>query len=180
MGKQPILPDEFGNYTEKQLQKLRNRAYNSAVWHLGRQPYTRYQLTQKLKRKQIPDDIIAETLDKLEELGWVDDVAYTEQFVHSKRTYEKLGVSAIRQKLLLKGVSRDIIDAQLTEVTVEEQEETAYLLAERKHRLLVRKETDPQKLIQKIAQHLAYRGYSGSISYATAKQVVQDNLSEQQ
>lgn len=175
LGRKPILPDEFGNYTEKQLEKLRSRARNSAVWYLSRQPYTRFQLQQKLERKLIPDDIINSTLSKLEETGWVNDAAYAEQFIYSKRKYEKLGVSAIRQKLILKGISRDIIDEQLAEISMEEQADTAYQLAERKHQLLSRKETDPQKLTQKLVQYLAYRGYPASVAYSTAKQIIQDN-----
>lgn len=173
MARKPILPDEYGNYTDKQLGKLRDRAWNSAVWHLGRAPQTEYQIRDKLRKKFIPQDIIDSTVTRLEEAKYLNDYDYAEQFIHSKRKYEKLGVSAIRTKLLQKGVDKTIIDELLSEVDEEELRETAVILAEKKMRSLLR-EPDQQKRISKMVAFLSYRGYNAGIAYDVAKKVVQE------
>ena len=175
MGRKPILPDEFGNYTENQIRKLKSRAMNSSLYYLQKMPRTERQLRDNLKKKEIPQDIIDETMAKLIDVGYVNDRNYAENFIYSKRKYDKLGSSAIRMKLIQKGVSGDIIDELLSEVSEDELQETALALAEKKLRTL-RREADPNKRVQKIVQHLAYRGYNAGIAYEIAKKVVEENL----
>lgn len=171
MARKPILPDEYGQYTDSQLEKLRKRALNSAVWHIGRSPHTENQIREKLRKKLIPTDIIDDTIDKLVEAKYLDDRAFAEGFIYSKRTYDKLGTSAIKQKLMLKGVDRGLIDELLSELDEEDLRETAVILAEKKMRSLLR-EPDAQKRISKMVAFLAYRGYSAGVAYDVAKEVV--------
>lgn len=174
MGKQPILPDEHGNYTDKQLEKLERRAMNSSLWFLGKSPQTTQMIIDRLKKKQIPEDIIERTVDKLVEAKWLNDELFAENFIYSKRKYDKLGVSSIRMKLMQKGISRDISDKLLADIEDEDLYDTALILAEKKMRS-VRREPDKQKQIQKVAAFLAGRGYSPSIIYDIAKKVVAEN-----
>ena len=172
MARKPILPDEFGNYTEKQITKLKSRAMNSSLYYLQKMPKTEHQLRDNLKKKQIPQDIIDETMQKLIDVGWVNDKSFAENFIYSKRKYEKLGSSAIRMKLMQKGVDKDIIDELLAEVTQDELRETAITLAEKKMRSLMR-EPDKNKRIQKMVSFLAYRGYGAGLAYEIAREVVE-------
>jgi len=172
MARKPILPDENGVYTDAQLERLRNRAWNSAIWHLGRAPQTEYQIREKLRKKIIPQDIIDATVEKLLNVKYLNDRDYAENFIYSKRKYEKLGTSAIKMKLSQKGVDREIIDELLAEVDPEDLRETAVILAEKKMRSLMR-EPDKQKRISKMVSFLAYRGYNAGVAYDVAKQVVE-------
>jgi regulatory protein len=172
MARKPILPDENGVYTDAQLERLKNRAWNSATWHLGRAPQTEHQIRDKLRKKFIPQDIIDATVERLLKAKYLNDYDYAENFIYSKRKYEKLGTSAIRMKLSQKGVARDIIEELLAEVDEEDLRETALLLAEKKMRSLMR-EPDKQKRISKMVSFLAYRGYNAGIAYDIAKQVVE-------
>lgn len=173
MARKPILPDENGNYTESQISKLKSRTWNTAVWYLGKSPQTVEQLRQKLIKKQLPKEMVDETIDKLIQMKWLNDEAFVESFIYSKRTYEKLGVNAIRMKLLQKGVPRDIIDANLVDIDQDELYETAKVLAERKYRSL-QKEPDMNKRVQKLVSFLAYRGYSSSVAYQVAKEITSE------
>jgi regulatory protein len=174
MARKPILPDEEGNFTEAQLRRLKDRAWNSAVWHLGRSPQTEQQIRDKLRKKIIPADIIDATIQRLLEAKYLNDRDYAENFIYSKRKYEKLGVSAIKMKLMQKGVDRELIDELLSEVDEEDLRETAEILAEKKMRSLMR-EPDIQKRISKMVAFLAYRGYNAGIAYEVAKEVVNRN-----
>jgi regulatory protein len=174
MGRKPILPDENGVFTEKQLEKLKARALNSAVWHINNNPQTEYQIREKLRKKIIPADIIEATVVKLIKVGYLDDRSYAENFIYSKRKYEKLGVSAIKTKLYQKGIDKGLIDELLSEIDADDLRETAVVLAEKKMRSLSR-EPDRQKRISKVVSFLAYRGYSANIAYDVAKEVVNRN-----
>lgn len=174
MPRKPILPDEFGVYTDSQIRKLKSRAMNSSLYYLQKMPKTEKELRDNLKKKEIPQDIIDETMGKLTEAGWVNDKNFAENFIYSKRKYEKLGTSAIRMKLMKKGISNDVMDELLNEVTDEDLKETALILAEKKMRSLLR-EPDKNKRIQKMVAFLAYRGYGGSIAFEVAREVVERN-----
>lgn len=174
MPRKPILPDEFGVYTEKQITKLKSRAMNSSLYYLQQMPKTEHQLRENLRKKQIPQDIIDETMQKLIDVGWVNDKDYAENFIYSKRKYEKLGSSSIRMKLMQKGIDKDIIDELLNEVSQDDLRETAMILAEKKVRSLKR-EPDRNKKIQKIVSHLAYRGYGAGVAFEVAKEAVDKN-----
>lgn len=174
MARKPILPDEFGVYTEKQITKLKSRAMNSSLYYLQQMPKTEHQLRENLRKKQIPQDIIDETMQKLIDVGWVNDKNYAENFIYSKRKYEKLGSSSIKMKLMQKGIDKDIIDELLNEVSQDDLRETAIILAEKKMRSLKR-EPDRNKKIQKIVAHLAYRGYGGGVAFEVAREVVDKN-----
>lgn len=174
MGRKPILPDENGNYTEKQISKLKKRAINSSLYYLNQMDRPEHYLRENLRKKQIPADIIDETMDKLTKAGFIDDHKYAENFIHSKRKYEKLGSSSIKMKLLQKGISNDIIDELLSQIDQDELRQTATELAEKKLRQL-RREPDRNKRIQKIVSFLAYRGYGAGIAYEIARETVDKN-----
>lgn len=171
MARQPILPDEFGVYTDKQIVKLQRRAMNSSLYHLQKMPKTEHQLRDNLKKKLIPQNIIDETMEKLVKQGLVNDKDFAENFIYSKRKYEKLGSSAIRMKLIQKGISNDIITELLNEVSEDDLRETAVILAEKKIRSLMR-EADLNKRTQKLVSFLAYRGYGAGLAYEVAKEIV--------
>lgn len=177
MARQPILPDEDGNYTEKQLEKLKKRALNSALWHIQQSPKTVAEIRKKLTRKLIPDDIIEDTINRLVEADWLNDSEYAEQFVYSKRTYDKLGAQAIRQKLMMKGIPQEIIMEQLEALEEDDLRESAKQLAEKKMRSL-KKEPDKYKRAQKIVQHLAYKGYNIGLAYQVAQEVVEEHMAD--
>ena len=48
-------------------------------------PRSRAQLEQALRRKDCPDDVAAAVLDRMEEVGLVDDVAYAGMLVRSQQ-----------------------------------------------------------------------------------------------
>lgn len=179
MGRKPILPDENGNFTENQIRKLKSRALNSSLYYLQKMPKTEKELRDNLKKKLIPQDIIDETMNKLIDAGWVNDRNYAENFIYSKRKYDKLGTSAIRTKLMLKGISNEIMDELLSEIDEDDLRETATVLAEKKMRSLMR-EPDQNKRIQKLVSFLAYRGYNGGIAYEIAREVVQKNAENEE
>lgn len=159
--------------TEEQLAKMRKQAQNVIWYWLNQSDQTRKKMFDKLvDGKGMPEDFANTILDEFEEQGYLNDKRYAENFVNSKMTYEKLGLFAIKQKLMLKGVPRDIIDQVTAEVEPEDLEEGAYELARK--RINSTRNLEPQKRLQTIASYLVRRGHNGSLAFKAAKQAIQE------
>ena len=88
-------------------------------------PRSRSQLEQALRRKDCPDDVAAAVLDRMEEVGLVDDVAYAGMLVRSQQAGRGLARRALAQELRRKGVDDDTAQAALDEVDPHDEEDRA-------------------------------------------------------
>jgi regulatory protein len=70
-------------------------------------PRPRAGLAQALKRKEIPDDVAESVLDRLAQVGLIDDVAYAHSFVRTKHRDRALGRTALRTELRRLGVDEE-------------------------------------------------------------------------
>lgn len=125
------------------------------VAYVAYAPRTRRQLEQHLAKKGIDAQSIAQAVETLERYSYLDDAAYVREFVRSYG--EKLGAGAMRQKLMERGVERQIIEENM-ELSQEGQQAAALALAQK----LRRKYADQpeQKRRQKMFAALARRGFS--------------------
>src|ERR671910_88069 len=67
-------------------------------------PRSRAQLEQVLRRRNCPDAIAAAVLDRMEEVGLVDDTAYAGMVIRSQQASRGLARRALAQELHRKGV----------------------------------------------------------------------------
>lgn len=125
------------------------------VAYVAYAPRTRRQLEQHLAKKGIDAQSIAQAAETLEKYSYLDDAAYVREFVRSYG--EKLGAGAMRQKLMERGVERQVIEENM-ELSQEGQQAAALALAQK----LRRKYADQpeQKRRQKMFAALARRGFS--------------------
>ena len=125
------------------------------VAYVAYAPRTKRQLEQHLAKKGIDAHSIAQAVETLEKYSYRDDAAYVREFVRSYG--EKLGAGAMRQKLMERGVSRQVIEENL-QLSQEGQQAAALALAQK----LQRKYADQpeQKRRQKMFAALARRGFS--------------------
>lgn len=170
-----IKHDDEGNLippTDKEREKLATSAMNSCLWHLNQSPKTRQELKEKLKLKEIPDDIIEETLDRMEELKYLNDEMYTEIFVRNKQDFRSLGKGAIRQELRRKGVEAEIIETALEEVDEDDERERARNLVLKKMRSTTR--LDRKKRSDRLVGMLMRKGYGGNIVFSVVKECLDE------
>ena len=96
-------------------------ARNIAFRKLAASARTRHELDAALQKKNVPDEVAATVLDRLEEVGLVDDEAFAQSWVESRQQRRHLSRSALRRELSSKGVDRDHVDAALATVDVEDE-----------------------------------------------------------
>jgi regulatory protein len=130
---------------------------------------SRAELADALRRRGIPEEVGESVLDRLSEVGLVDDAAFAESAVHSAHR-RGLGSRVLRTELRRKGVSSEIADHAVAGVAPEDEEQRARALVRRKLRTSTVR--DASTLTRKLAAMLARKGYSEGLAW----RVVRDEL----
>ncbi|MFI2459103.1 MULTISPECIES: recombination regulator RecX [unclassified Nocardia] len=129
---------------------------------------SRAELAQRLAAKGYSAEVSERALDRLGEVGLVDDAAFAEQWVHSRHTFSGKGKQALAQELRRKGVAQSDAAAALEAITGDDEEARAAELVRRKLRSLPR-DLDQDKTIRRLVGMLARRGYGQSTAYRVVK-----------
>lgn len=164
-------PDE--PFTDEIKNKLIKRGENYCLWLLGKSDKTKKELSDKLRLKGYPDEVIEVVIQKIINDGYVNDENYTENFVRSRTTYRKQGRNAISSELRRKGVSDEVISEALEGITDDDERVNAKSLVESK--VFSTRNLESQKRVNRLVGMLARKGYSIGMAY----EVVNEVLSEQ-
>src|SRR5688572_8697654 len=101
---------------------------------LAGQARTRQELSKALRAKAVPDEVGRHVLDRMEEVGLVNDADFARGWVESRQARRHLSRSALRRELSGKGVAVDQVEAALETVDVDDEHAAARALAEKKLR----------------------------------------------
>ncbi|MBL0388472.1 RecX family transcriptional regulator [Tumebacillus sp. ITR2] len=139
------------------------RARDLAVKYLGMKPRTRKQMRDYLLGKEYDETVAERTIEWLAGYGYLDDGEYARQWVENRTRFRPRGKAMLRWELQQKGVTRDDIDEAIsTEFEGDVEIEAAVQLLQKK---VGRKTIEfSYQERQKLAQHLARRGFSGSVT----------------
>lgn len=165
--------DEYGEplpLDEAQLTKLRSRAENLCLWHLGQGPRTRKQLMDAMGKKGVPEDMAEAVLEKLAEYNYVNDQNYAEEFVRSRHEHHRKGASAIGYELARKGIDAETIASALEQVTPESEAENARVLVERKMRST--RGLDRNKRMNRLVGLLSRKGYPPGVAFQVVREAL--------
>lgn len=138
-------------------------------------PRTRRQLEDKLRDRGCDPQVARRVLDRMTEVGLVDDEAYAEMFIRSKQETKGLAAQALRHELRTKGVDDAVVDAALEEIDPEREKEQARALVER--RLRTMRGLDREVQTRRLAGFLARKGYGSGVSYQVIREAL-DHLPE--
>lgn len=181
-------PDENGDFaelSEKQVIRLKERAFNYCVWSLSQAPKTVKQLTDKMLQKNCPQDILDETIQRLATYNYVNDEDFARSYISAKRS-SGWGDRKISMELSKKGVERETADSLLAPPEEEETglfaEESEYdrakRFAERKVRTIPAK-LERRKKVDRTVGAMVRRGFPIGMSYEIAGSLIQDTPEEE-
>jgi len=137
-------------------------AQTIALRQLANTPKTRRQLEEALAKRGCDPEVAASVLDRLTEVGLVDDLAFTEVYVRSKQASRRLSRSALARELETKGVAKDTVADVLGRVSDAEEEDRARQLI--RSRLTRLDGLDRQVKVRRLAGLLARKGYPSRIA----------------
>jgi regulatory protein len=125
---------------------------------------TRAELATQLSKRGYPDDVSTEVLDRLSEVGLVDDADFAEQWVRSRRVNAGKGKRALAAELRTKGVDNEVISAALADIDAGAERERAEQLVRDKLRRERLGDGDDTKVMRRLVGMLARRGYHQSMA----------------
>ncbi|MGW0175178.1 recombination regulator RecX [Rhodococcus sp. NPDC003322] len=139
---------------------------------------SRAELSKKLTDKGFDAEVIVRVLDRLTEVGLVDDAAFASQWVHSRHTYSGKGRRALAMELRTKGVAPDVAAVALDQIDGDDERERAAELVRRKLRTASLdfevdgpggRSSERDRLVRRLVSMLARRGYPQGMCFDVVK-----------
>ncbi len=162
---QELTAAEVAQY---QVASAQAKAYIAAVRYLSVRPRSRREVVDYLRRKAFTDEDAAFAVERLEQIGMVDDQKFAAAWVADRQALRPRSRRVLAQELLAKGVGRSDVEATLAEVDDDAEVAAATALAAKKRKLP--QYTDPRKLLD----YLMRQGYS----YDVARRISQESSSD--
>ncbi len=131
---------------------------------------TRKQLADALRRREIPDEVAGEVLDRLEEVGLIDDAAFADAWVESRHAGRGLARRALAQELRTRGVAGELVEQAVAQLGADEEAEAARALVERK--LRATRGLERQARTRRLVGMLARRGYSEGLAFRVVREAL--------
>ena len=132
-----------------------------ALRTLTASPKSRMEITQKLKEKGFPSEVISETLGGLEKSGFLNDKSYAQNLTLKYTQGKPSGSRKIQFELKRHGISGKVREVILSGINPEDEKQRALEVAsarwERLHNL------DIQKRKKRVFDLLLRRGFDFSI-----------------
>lgn len=148
-------------------ERLEQRARNVLLHQLARSAKSTQQLRKILEQREIPSEIAERVLIRFTEVGLIDDQAYAETIVNSRRNFKGLSKSAIKRELNEKGVPAPLIEQAIESITAEDDLAAAQDLAARRIRQMSSLAKDVRE--RRLAGYLGRKGYPSSVVFAAIR-----------
>ena len=137
---------------------------------------SRHELADKLRGKDVPDEIATRLLDRFEEVGLVDDAAFAQAWVSGRQQGKGLAPRALAQELRRKGIDDETARTALAGVTEDDQDAAARALVRRRLRSV--RGLDQVTAIRRLTGMLARKGYGPGLAFWVVKDELGADLAE--
>lgn len=131
-------------------------AMDIALNYLAYRMRSETEMQRYLSRKQISEDEIKDTIERLRELSLIDDTAYANEMVRSQTATKAIGRRALDYKMNRAGVSEQDREAGLSQYTSEQEQEACQGLVDA---MIARYGMDVKGLA-KVQRAALYRGFT--------------------
>lgn len=144
------------------------KAKERALYLLDYRDHSYKELYDKLRRNYSPD-ICEAVMEKMIEIGVIDDRKYAERYARYLFEVKRAGKYKARAEMLKKGIDKEIVDEFLEEYEEDTQERLKELVEKKYARYL----TD-EKGVQKVFNALVRYGYN----YSDVREVIKEFMDE--
>ena len=128
---------------------------------------TRRELADKLRSRNVPDEVATRLLDRFTEVGLIDDAAFARLWVESRQSNRGLARRALSDELRRKGVDAEVVREAVDEVDPADEEAAARRLVRKKLPSL--RKVDSTTATRRLVGVLARKGYSAGLAFAVVK-----------
>jgi regulatory protein len=156
--------------------RSRADAHERALGLLAVRARSRWEIQMRLRRAGFEAEEIAETLSRLERVGLVDDEAFARQLVEHRFQVRSAGRRAVASELAAKGISPEVANLVLEEMSGPGDEERAHALAESRARRLDK--LPPEKAFGRLSGLLMRRGFDPATARSAARRALELDSSD--
>ena len=142
-------------------QKTENDAYLTLAALCAQAEHCQYEMLEKMRRWELPEEEQARVMQRLVSERYVDDERYARAFVKDKVRYNKWGRRKVEQALWQKHIDEDIRQRVLDEVDDDEYLTVLKPLLQQKRRST--KAANDYELNQKLMRFAMGRGFTFDI-----------------
>ena len=141
--------------------KTENEAYLALAALCAQAEHCQYEMLEKMRRWELPEEAQARVMAKLVKERYVDDERYAQAFVKDKIRYNKWGRRKVEQALWQKRIDEEIRNSVLNDVDDEEYLSVLRPLLKQKRKTI--KAKDDYELNQKLMRFALGRGFTFDI-----------------
>jgi regulatory protein len=141
--------------------KTENDAYLTLAALCAQAEHCQWEMLEKMRRWEVPEDAQARVMQRLISERYVDDERYAQAFVKDKIRYNKWGRRKVEQALWQKRIDEDIRKRVLDEVDDDEYLSVLRPLLKQKRRSI--KAQNDYELNQKLMRFALGRGFTFDI-----------------
>ncbi|SEE56124.1 regulatory protein [Arthrobacter alpinus] len=147
---------------------------------LTHSPKSRFQLSQKLAERHIPEDVAEAVLDRFEAVKLIDDAEFAQMWVRSRSLHKSLARGALKRELAEKGIDPHLAQDALDQVDDDTERRQAKDFVRKKLRgsidLSERSERD--KYTRRWVAMLARKGFNPGTAFEVVAQVIDEYLED--
>jgi regulatory protein len=150
------------------------KEYNQALNYLSYRPRSQAEVSTYLQKRGVPEIQIDIILDRLENVGLVDDAAFARYWVDNRERFRPRGLRGLRYELQTKGIDNEVIDEALASV---DPSASAYRAAGKKAQQL--RNLEESVFERRLVEYLARRGFAYDIAQEVARRHWQVLMAEE-
>lgn len=154
---------------KEEQSEIRNKVFK----YLARREHSRYELYQKLNRKEFASRNINKILDELEEKDYINDERFARSWIKSRLRLKPRGPRLIKKELAQKGVSKSLQDRLIFELVPEEKE---LEMAKNLSKKWLNRKRSQENLDRKLYRYLSNKGFSNNITITILDNLREKNL----
>lgn len=157
-----------------QTEDARERAYQQAMLFLSYRARSESEIRQNLRKHEIPEDVIEQTLERLRENQLANDDKFARAWVENRNTFRPRSRRALSVELRQKGISDEAAQSALAGL---DEEALAYEAGLKKARRL--QVLEWSEFRKKLSEFLARRGFPYSVIAPTVSRIWNETHTEQ-
>jgi regulatory protein len=151
------------------------KAYERALDFLSYRPRSEHEVRRRLRRRNLDEEVIEETIARLRKAGLVDDAAFARYWVENRMQFKPRGGRVLRHELRQRGVAPEIVDQAIEGLDEEAVARRVARAGAHRYRDLARRDFQ-----RKLGAYLARRGFSYGVIKPLVEELSQDINSGQQ
>lgn len=146
-----------------------DKVYNQSLRYVALRPRSTWEVQVYLERKKVNPETISVTLDRLADIGMLDDSKVAAAYVHDKQLFRPTSQRKLRLELKKKRIADDIINEVLDGNNNDDLAALSTVIAKKRRQA---KYNDNDKLMQ----YLARQGFA----YGDIKQALELELTDEE